>query len=225
MDTLGGVFGLLGLVLVPVGVVLALVWRSRRRYGGYAFVAGIVLLSSAIILIGIHEDGVKSQGWASSKEQKEARSAGYDDAGAYHAWIRAEAERKIAEQAAAEAAAKAKAEAEAQAAQIKAEEEAARCRRDLGCWAEKHYATAAYDCKKSLESMAKNDVRWTDGFLEPKFPKYKWISIDKGIVGYIGDKVQFQNGFGAWVNYAYMCHYDTERKMVVDVTAKPGRIQ
>ena len=39
-----------------------------------------------------------------------------------------------------------------------------------------------------------------------------------------GDKLKFQNGFGAWANVIYMCVYDMKNKEVVRVGAEAGRL-
>ena len=43
--------------------------------------------------------------------------------------------------------------------------EEATCRQDLECWGEKHSLTATVACQTLVESMAKYDYEWTDGWL------------------------------------------------------------
>lgn len=48
--------------------------------------------------------------------------------------------------------------------------------------------------------------------------------MDAGIVTYLGDRIQFQNGYGAYLNHSYACDFDTESEHVVNATAAPGRL-
>jgi hypothetical protein len=98
------------------------------------------------------------------------------------------------------------------------------CRQDLRCWAEKHNVDATVRCQRIVERLAKNDFEWTDGFLEPKFSHYRWKNQASGIVTYIGDKIKFQNGFGAWIHHTYECDFEPGTESVVDVRAQPGRL-
>jgi hypothetical protein len=100
----------------------------------------------------------------------------------------------------------------------------AKCRQELGCWAEKFTVEASVRCKRAVEGLAKYQAEWTDGFLETKFSHYRWKNKDAGVVTYIGDKVKFQNGFGAWQMMLYECDFDTNTKESVDARARPGRL-
>ena len=82
------------------------------------------------------------------------------------------------------------------------------CRQDLQCWGEKHIADVEITCASLIERMAKYDHEWTDGWLERKIDRWQWKDRDAGSVSYRGDKVKFQNGFGAWQPMSYWCHYD-----------------
>lgn len=106
--------------------------------------------------------------------------------------------------------------------QIAAEEAA--CKKDLSCWGEKHSISAAVYCDDYVENLAQYSHEWTDGMLEPKFSHYRWKNIDKGVVTYIGDKIKFQNGFGAWQNYVYECDFDPVTDTILDVRAQAGRL-
>jgi hypothetical protein len=101
----------------------------------------------------------------------------------------------------------------------------ASCRSDLKCFAEKQTGSASVYCKGPVERLAKHDFEWTDGFLEPKFSHYRWKDKENGIVTHIGDKIKFQNGFGAWGHYTYECDLASDGKTVLDVRARPGRLQ
>ena len=105
----------------------------------------------------------------------------------------------------------------------KAEQDAA-CRNDVSCIGEKKLVTAGVYCRSQIERLAKYSSEWTDGFLEPKFSHYRLKAKDGGVVTFIGDKIKFQNGFGAWQNMIYECDLDTKTDNVLDVRASPGRI-
>lgn len=188
------------------------------KHNAFAVVAVILV---AGVLIGNSQDGkAQAQGFADGNEMVAAQKKGAKTKAEYDQILAAE----TAAQAKATAEeAKAKAEQE-KATQVAKEEADANCRKDLQCWAEKHFSSASVYCPQQIERLAKYDVKWTDGMLEPKLSRYKWKSKDKGIVSYIGDKIQFQNGFGAFQNHIYVCDVDTTTDQVVSVDAMPGRL-
>lgn len=47
----------------------------------------------------------------------------------------------------------------------------------------------------------------------------------QGIITYFGDRIQFQNGFGAWQYQTYQCDYDPLSDKILDVRIYPGRLQ
>lgn len=89
--------------------------------------------------------------------------------------------------------------------------------------AEKHLAEANTYCANRVERLAKYDFEWTDGWLELKFLRYL-PSEKPGVIIYMGDKIKFQNGFGAWQPYIYLCEFNTKTNTVMDVSATPGRL-
>lgn len=95
---------------------------------------------------------------------------------------------------------------------------------DLHCVGEKHSIAASVHCPDMIERMAKHTHEWTDGVLEPKFSHYRWADQTQGVVTYIGDKVKFQNGFGAWTNMTYECDLDANTEQVVDVRVREGHL-
>lgn len=105
----------------------------------------------------------------------------------------------------------------------KISEEAA-CKTDLQCWGSKHNLEATIRCDGEVEKLAKYSHEWTDGILEAKFSHFRWKNKPAGIVTYIGDKIKFQNGFGAYQAYTYECDFDTIAKQAVAVRAEPGRL-
>jgi hypothetical protein len=100
----------------------------------------------------------------------------------------------------------------------------AECRQQLSCWGEKHLIAASVRCDDAVERLAKYSAQWTDGMLEPKFSRYRWKDQPKGIVTYIGDKVRFQNGFGAYQNMIYECDYDPTIERPIDARAEAGKL-
>ena len=82
------------------------------------------------------------------------------------------------------------------------------CRQDLQCWGEKHSLRAIRACQPLIENSAKYDHEWTDGWLGSKFTKIGWKDREAGRVSYYGDRIKFQNPFGAWMKVAYWCDYD-----------------
>lgn len=101
---------------------------------------------------------------------------------------------------------------------------AAECVKDLSCWADHHHIEATIRCEKYVERLAKYSHQWTDKWHETKFSHFRWKNSKKGTVTYIGDKIRFQNGFGAWQNSVYECDFDPASKQVLDVRAKHGRL-
>lgn len=116
--------------------------------------------------------------------------------------LQAEADRKIAE---------------LEEAKAKTEKEVD-CRSDLQCWGEKAALVASFSCPPYIEKLAKFDFEWTDGWIEPKFGRYRWKDKEKGFVTLIGDKLKLQNGFGAWKHMQYTCDIDPITEQVLDVS-------
>lgn len=98
------------------------------------------------------------------------------------------------------------------------------CRKELSFWGEKATTAAMFTCPRHIERMARYDYEWTDGFLGAKFSHYRWRDIDNGIVTVIGDKIKFQNGFGAWSNMIYECDIAPKTNLILDVRAADGRL-
>ncbi|MDA1380624.1 hypothetical protein PCI56_13705 [Plesiomonas shigelloides subsp. oncorhynchi] len=94
----------------------------------------------------------------------------------------------------------------------------------MQCWGDKNSLAASMKCDQEIERLAKNSFKWTDKTLEPKFSYHRWLDKDAGTLTYIGDKIQYQNGFGAWVNHIYECDFDPATKTVLGVRAEQGRL-
>lgn len=56
-----------------------------------------------------------------------------------------------------------------------------------------------------IEQMAKYTHEWTDGWLGAKFDRFGWDDRKAGTLAYLGNKIRFQNVFGAWQNMGYRC--------------------
>lgn len=92
---------------------------------------------------------------------------------------------------------------------------------DLKCNARENSAFAAGYCKRPIEKLAKYQHEWTGG---SKFTSVKWADQDSNVIRYIGDRIKFQNGFGAWQPHTYTCDFNIKTDTVVSVNASPGRL-
>lgn len=110
----------------------------------------------------------------------------------------------------------------AEEARLVAERESA-CKADLQCWGDKNSVASELACGQAVEKLAKYSVRWTTGALHSKFGSFKWKDKGRSVLTYVGDKVEFQNGFGAYQAMVYTCDYDPVNKRVLGVWANPGR--
>jgi len=95
---------------------------------------------------------------------------------------------------------------------------------DLQCNGDKAVIAASVYCKDSVERMAKHSVKWTDGTFELKFSRFRWKDKDADVITLVGDKAEFQNGFGAYTPVTYECDLATDRKTVLDVRVREGRL-
>jgi hypothetical protein len=213
------------LALAVSGVsLIALIFKRFRDLAKSA-----LLVSFAVFCLSFYKFGAASEaqalaeGYHSLTERQEAQAKGFSDSASW---------RKSIEQAAAERVAAEQAKMAAEAAERVRMQELERqqkqqvetyCRNDLECWAEKHSARASLECRPSVENLARTDARWTDGMFESKFSHYRWKRKADGVVTYIGDKIEFQNGIGAWLRHTYECDY-LPGTGVQDVRARQGRI-
>lgn len=207
------VLALIGVVVFLGGLVAALFLRGRRKKGLFAMGGGVAVFVVAAIL-GVSNNGeMKAAGFADYSEFSAAKKAGFADAASWRTHQHEEAE-------------KAKAEIAAKAAEEKKTKEAAQsaCKSDLQCWGDKNAVMAAVTCQPLIEKMAKWDHKWTDGILEPKFSRFRWRDQSRGVVTYVGDKLQLQNGFGAWGNVIYECDFEPTTERVSDIRITQGRL-
>ena len=98
------------------------------------------------------------------------------------------------------------------------------CRQDQQCWGDRHYIKASMKCAGSVERMSRYKSRWIDQVLDAKFSLMIWKDTTAGVMTYVGDKIEFQNGFGAFSGHIYECDYDTLRDVVVEARVNPGRL-
>jgi hypothetical protein len=98
------------------------------------------------------------------------------------------------------------------------------CRQSITCWSSKYDAPALIACKARIEDESKHSYRWTDGTLELKFSKIAWLNKNNGTFYEIGDKIEFQNGFGAYTPMTYRCGYDPQKNSVIDLQMNEGRL-
>ena len=72
---------------------------------------------------------------------------------------------------------------------------------------------ATVTCEVLIERMAKYDYEWTNGFLKRKLQRWRWEDRVVDTIAYTGNRVKFQNGFGAWQHMTYWCFYDPESEI------------
>ena len=98
------------------------------------------------------------------------------------------------------------------------------CKKSLQCWGEKHSLRATYASKKLIEKHATYDFEWTDGWLGSKISKMQWKDKNKLTLIYFGDKIKFQNKFGAWQNMIYRIEYDPINEKLISLKVDSGRL-
>lgn len=87
---------------------------------------------------------------------------------------------------------------------------------DLQCLGDKGIVGASVYCQDAIEKFAAHSVKWTDGTFEMKFSRFRWHDKAKGEITYVGDKAEFQNGFGAFTPVIYECDMGPDTKTVLD---------
>lgn len=224
MSILMILLGLVSLVAAAGLLIYSAAAKGRRvkmiKRSAVALVAGLGLTVAGSVLYSAEraeeEAALARAGFSTAAERDEAQKAGAATKAEYQALLVAAAAKIEAEKIAAAA--------EEQKRQEEARVAEARCKSDLSCWAEKHFIRASTSCYRMVEKMAKWDVEWTDGLLDPKFSHYRWLDIGNGVVTYIGDKAKFQNGFGAWQRVVYECDYNPASEQILDVRIRAGHL-
>lgn len=245
---MAGIIALLSTVALLASVVGIFMKRHRRK-ARWALPISLIVLLGALGTIGNNE--ARQLGFIDATDKTRAEEAGFTSADAWAAEReRLAAERAEEERIAAEDRAEAeriaadrKAEADRLAA-IEREEERARaqaereqrqreqearereeeaaCASDIQCWGDKHHLRASFACEQPVSRLARLNYRWVDGWMEGKFSHFRWRDRDEGVVTFIGDRIEFQNGFGAWIRHTYECDYDPKREVVLDVRGRQG---
>lgn len=106
---------------------------------------------------------------------------------------------------------------------VKAEKE--KCKiDDLQCRGNALTVFAGVYCPDKIEQLALHSVKWTDGIFEPKFSRFRWTDKVGGSITVIGDRAEFQNGFGAYTPVIYQCMIDSSDKNIIDVKVSEGRL-
>lgn len=98
------------------------------------------------------------------------------------------------------------------------------CKSDLTCWGNKNLGEAGIQCDEHIEKLSAYSFEWTNGWLDQKFSKFRWLDQSNGDITYTGDKLRFQNGYGAWSNMIYECDFNPDSRVVLAVRAATGRI-
>lgn len=98
------------------------------------------------------------------------------------------------------------------------------CKTNIQCWGKKHRLDATFASEKMIERMAKYQYEWTVNMFRDRLIRFKWRNKPDLTVTYIGDKIKFQNAFGAWQNMIYYVDYDPINKKVLDIRLQNGRL-
>ena len=115
----------------------------------------------------------------------------------------------------------ARAEARAKDAEVKAKAEEIACIAKLDCIAPKSREEATFQCVPRIEAFAKYDHEWTT--LLVTFDGWRWAGPPR-VITFYGGNIKLQNGFGAWQPHTYECDFDINKKEIVDVRVRPGRL-
>lgn len=193
-----------------------------RSWKGRIFIGLVGIFVLAAIVGESPEEKASKAGFESVKQMDKAKELGFSTGSDYQAYLAKKAEEKrLAEEEKrlAEAEEKRKKEAE-KAAEEQRLKKLLQENLENAQWLVDDYNASAkgtYGCQKRVEKLAKFDFEWTDGWLGSKFPSYLTKTQSPGVVVLVGDKVKFQNGFGAWAPVKYYCAYDVINDNVLDV--------
>jgi hypothetical protein len=103
-----------------------------------------------------------------------------------------------------------------------------KCNADIDCVAQNLLFNVPELCDPLVERQARYQYRWTDGlFGGLKYSGHRW-NLKRGeerhLVDFYGDRLELQNGFGAWANYVYVCTINIQSNTVTSVRVAPGRL-
>lgn len=181
----------------------------RRRLNLVFTFAIVAVIATVLANRGVSEIRARWNGFANAHEWKSAAAAGVSDPLTWQARQSSEADRQ-----------QRLAEAEQAEAARKIEE----CPKDLQCWADKNETAATVACRKEIQRLAKWQSEWTDGWTAPMFKQIAWADKKHARILYRGDRIKFQNGFGAWQNHVYDCIFDPAGEYVWAVQSRPGML-
>lgn len=86
------------------------------------------------------------------------------------------------------------------------------------------YRTVSATCPPIIQELSKYDYKWTDTTFNLRFKSGGSKTADPNIVTYFGDRLQMQNGLGAWMNVIYYCDINLATGKIVDVRVEHGRL-
>lgn len=199
-------------VVCLTGLLFGLFIKGKRRLGWALFAAGLIGAFASAATYGVQADQeAREAGFQGYADRTEALKQGIPDP---VEWASAREAYAAKEQ-----------NSEPSAPVPTLADAASECRGNLSCWGEKAGVIAAVKCPALIEKEARYSARWTDGFLGPKFSHYRWLDEGNGEVTVIGDKVVFQNGFGAEQRMTYECDVDPAGQIILAVRVTPGAIE
>ena len=85
---------------------------------------------------------------------------------------------------------------------------------DAKCIGERAFSAAAGPCERAVEAGLAYRHEWSDAWYERKFDRVNWYQPTSTVI-YLGNKLQAQNGFGAWKKLSYFCVWDVAGGRVV----------
>jgi hypothetical protein len=97
----------------------------------------------------------------------------------------------------------------------------ANCLADLNCSSSRFKQSAEQQCGSILEDKARTAAKWDYQIGSGSGSQYAglldraaWVNEQKDIIGYYGNQVKFQNGFGAWMRINYECIFNIKTNNV-----------
>lgn len=99
----------------------------------------------------------------------------------------------------------------------------AKCRLDTECFATRNYMRAEALCARQIESQELHAVRWLDSMAGRKFERHSRLLEGSGVVTYLGERLQVEDGSGKYRYHTYDCTYDVDQQLVVSTNIQLGR--
>lgn len=78
---------------------------------------------------------------------------------------------------------------------------------DPEAWIRSHAVDGRTACSYAVEQLAQHKHRWTAGMFGDRFPIIRVHDKHTGTIAFVGDNIEFMNGFGAWIPHQYACIY------------------